>query len=117
MMSIATIKMPRSRNRRMREIQRQKKYLESIADGIVTMGGMVLVVLCIWAATELSDWVYMTYIENGRLKQELHEEKTAFNTAFLQDALNVKRKDEERKAYVKKWQAENPKLAGIFNAR
>ena len=112
-----TVRMPRQHNRHLREIQRQKRYLDSIADGLVTLCGVILFVLCLWGATEAYDWVCMMYSDNNRLESELREEKAAFKAMFVEQAVNVTQHEEERKAYVKKWQQNNPKLAGIFNAR
>lgn len=96
-----TIKMPRQHNQRIREIQRQKKYLESIAEGVVTMGGVLLVVLCLWAAAEFAEWLGQVIHENQMLKVERQIEAGQLYVRLTVDRAAERRKEVEREAAIR----------------
>lgn len=112
-----TVKMPRSHNQRLKEIQRQQSYMEDVKEMCLTIGAIFFFLMCLRTIIEAYDWACVTYLENYQLKNELQQEKQAYKAAFVESAMNKKRDSAERERMIKKWQADNPKLAGIFNAR
>lgn len=95
-----TVKMPRQHNRRLREVKRQRDYLEDLKEAALTIGAMFFFLMCLWGATEFYDWVCKLYAENQTLKVELREEKAAFRTMFVQEVEKKKLEDKEREQAV-----------------
>lgn len=96
-----TVKMPRQLNRRLKEIQRQRSYIDSAKEAALALGFMFFFVVCLWGATEAYDWLCAVTVENTKLKIELHEERAAFKAMFNQDAEARRQAQFEREQAIK----------------
>lgn len=95
-----TVKMPHQHNRRLKEIQRQRSYIDSAKEAALTVGFMFFFVMCLWGATEAYDWLCAVTAENARLKVELNEEHEAFKTMFMEDTIIKEQAKKEREQAI-----------------
>lgn len=91
------------------------QHQNTLREYLLTFCYALFIIMCIWGAIEFTFWIDQLIHENQILKIELHEEKTALKTMFIQDELKKSQENLERIEYIKKWQQKNPDRAAIMN--
>lgn len=108
-----TIKMPRKHNRRYDSLQRNFNWHKFwYWSAIYFFSAM-----CIWGTTEFAEWLDQIIHENKMLKVERQIEANQLYVRLTADKVAERRKEDECKEYVKRWQEKNPDLAGIMASK